>query len=76
MKTTSAKADISQVERILFSVVTEVVPDRILGYKPKLYQVINTRTGVVKTYFACSPDRALALAYFDQGEKDEQKIID
>lgn len=69
-------ADLDPAEKQLFAVVLKANPDEILHYAPKTYRTKNSKTGRVVDYFACSPDRALALAYMDQGWKYQINIID
>ena len=64
--------DLHPVEKSLFAIVwadgkEEIEKIEKNGYEPKEYWIMNTKTGKTKSYFALSPNRALALAYMDQG---------
>lgn len=62
-------------ERPLCNVIWNENPGTIKGYNPGTYQVRNTGTGKIKTYYALAPDRALALAYLDQGVDHPMELV-
>jgi len=69
-------ADLDPAEKQLFAIVLKANPDEILKFEPKTYRTKNSKTGRVVDYFACSSDRALALAYMDQGWHHQIDLVD
>ncbi len=68
-------ADLSPAEKQLFAIVLKANPDEILHFAPRTYRTKNSKTGRIVDYFACSKDRALALAYMDQGWHHQIDIL-